>query len=344
MLLADHTHAILPQKCGVYAGFDPTAQSLHVGSLAVLVALYHFKTAGYRPIALVGGTTGGVGDPSGKKTERMCVDPQILAANSKCISVQIASLFEMFEKCQLNTSSEYTTATAPQHISNYTIEELVDQEKSLLVVNNQDWLSRISMLEFMAIVGKHSKVTAMLAKDSIKSRLDQAESLSYQEFSYQLFQAYDYLHLYNNFDCRVQLGGSDQWGNITSGISLIRKTTPVAPDIQADGLETSKELRFASGVTVPLILNEAGAKFGKTESGECIWLDPTLTTPFRFHQYFRNISDSLVGQYMHVFTLLPFNAITEILHTHSLDLTRNVAQRRLAFEATRMVHGCIWTF
>jgi len=280
-LLGDH-----PQR--FYVGFDPTAESLHVGSLLGLVTLKRFLEAGHLPLVLVGGATGMVGDPSGRSDERNLLDEDTLRHNLAGIQAQVESL--------LGDSVE--------------------------VVNNWDWMSQVGVLQFLRDVGKHATVNQMVAKDSVRSRMDSEAGISYTEFSYMLLQAYDFWWLYKQRGCRLQLGGSDQWGNITAGIDLIRR----------------REGAQAHGLTWPLLTRADGQKFGKTAQGT-IWLSAQRTIPFEFHQYFLRCDDRDVAQMLAQLTSLPMSEIAAVMaeHENSPDLRR--AQHKLADEVTAFVHG-----
>ena len=281
------------QRLTGYIGFDPTAPSLHVGSLLVMTALAHVQRCGHSPIAVIGGGTGMIGDPSGKTVERQLLTVEQVETNVQGI------------RAQLSRFLDFESKSAPARL-----------------VNNAEWLSKLDAITFMRDVGKHFTVNAMLAKDSVKRRIETEEGITYTEFSYSLLQAYDFLMLFDRFNCTLQMGGSDQWGNIVAGIDLIRRVR---------GAKTH-------GVVLPLITTSSGTKFGKTEAGT-VWLDPNLTSPFRFYQFWLNTEDSDVGRYLRYFTFLDRHAI-EALE----DATRNSpesreAQRALAHEVTRMVHG-----
>jgi tyrosyl-tRNA synthetase len=278
----------------VYAGFDPTADSLQVGNLVGIMALRRFQRAGHRPIALVGGATGMVGDPSGKSEERNLLSAEALEANVEVVRQQLKRFLNF--DCGTN---------------------------SALVVNNYDWMGRFGYLDFLRDVGKHFPVGVMLAKDSVRSRLERPESgLSYTEFSYMLLQAYDFVHLYDHYGCRLQVGGSDQWGNITAGIDLARRLRSV-------------ELY---GLTWPLLVTSEGTKMGKTEAGS-LWLAPQKTSPYRFYQYWINLADTEVGRCLRFLTDLAEEEIESVLAEHQKAPDRRHAQRRLAAELTRLVHG-----
>ena len=278
----------------VYAGFDPTADSLHVGHLMALMILRRFQKAGHRPIALVGGATGMIGDPSGKSEERKLLSEESLRFNIAGMEKQLRRLLDF--DCG---------------------------EKSALLVNNYDWVGRFGYIEFLRDVGKHFPVNVMLAKDSVKSRLERVDTgLSYTEFSYMLLQAYDFAHLYKEYGCEIQVGGSDQWGNITTGIDLGRRLH-------------SAQLY---GMTCPLLTKSDGAKMGKTESG-ALWLDPEKTSPYQFYQYWINLDDADVRKCLCFFTDLEESQINEAIATHEADPGKRHGQRTLAVELTRLIHG-----
>jgi len=278
----------------VYIGFDPTADSLHAGSLLPVMLLRRFQKAGHRPIALVGGATGMVGDPSGRSAERNLLSLEVLQANVEGIQKQLARF--------LDFDGSPTGA---------------------LLVNNYDWMGRFSFLEFLRDVGKHFPVNVMLGKDSVKSRLERTDSgLSYTEFSYMLLQAYDFVHLHQAYGCELQAGGSDQWGNITAGIDLARRM---------HGAQLY-------AITSPLITKSDGSKMGKTASG-ALWLDPAKTSPYQFYQYWINLPDADVGNFLRYFTDLEREAIEAIEAQHATAPERREAQKRLACEITRLVHG-----
>jgi tyrosyl-tRNA synthetase len=278
----------------VYAGFDPTADSLHVGHLMALMILRRFQRAGHRPIALVGGATGMIGDPSGKSEERNLLSLDTLRANIAGMEVQLRRFLDF--DCGPN---------------------------SAVLVNNYDWMAEFGFLEFLRDIGKHFPVNVMLAKESVRARLEKTDAgLSYTEFSYMLLQAYDFLYLYDNFGCQLQAGGSDQWGNITAGIDLARRLRGVQ----------------LYGMTCPLLTKSDGSKMGKTEAG-ALWLDPNKTSPYKFYQYWINLDDADVGKCLRYFTDIDQAAIEAVLDEHARDPGRRTAQRRLAEELTRLVHG-----
>ncbi len=278
----------------LYAGFDPTADSLHVGHLMALMILRRFQQAGHRPIALIGGATGMIGDPSGKSEERNLLSVDVLQDNIEGMGRQLRRFLDF--DCGDN---------------------------SALLVNNYDWVSKFSYIEFLRDVGKHFPVNVMLTKDSVKSRLERTDGgLSYTEFSYMLLQAYDFVHLSEQYDCSLQVGGSDQWGNITVGIDLARR-------MRGEQLY---------GLTNPLLTKSDGAKMGKSESGS-VWLSPEKTSPYQFYQYWINLDDADVGTCLRYFTDLGQDEIDSVLEEHEADAGRRTAQRRLAVELTRLVHG-----
>ncbi|MBN2304786.1 MAG: tyrosine--tRNA ligase [Anaerolineae bacterium] len=281
------------EKITAYIGFDPTADSLHVGSLLPIMVLVHVQRHGHIPIALAGGGTGMVGDPSGKTKERQLLSDEQLDANLDGIKAQLAH-FLQFE----------------------------DVPNPALLVNNADWLGPLNLIEFLRDIGKHFTVNYMIAKDSVKMRLESDEGISFTEFSYMLLQSYDFLRLYQDYGCTFQMGGSDQWGNITAGAELIRKVL------------NGK----AHAITVPLVTSSTGVKFGKTEAGT-VWLDPARTSPFRFYQFWINTPDQDAIQYLKFFTLLSQAEVVEYEHALQTEPHLRAAQTRLAEEVTRRVHG-----
>lgn len=284
------------EMTSAYVGIDPTADSLHIGHLVSVMMLKHFQLAGHKPIALVGGATGMIGDPSGKSVERNLLDEKTLRHNEACLKRQLA-IFLDFES---------------------------DAENAAELVNNYDWMKEFSFLEFIRDIGKHITVNYMMAKDSVKQRLgeDSQVGLSFTEFTYQLVQGTDFLHLYREKDCKLQMGGSDQWGNITTGTELIRR----------------KERGEAFALTCPLITKADGGKFGKTESGN-VWLDARLTTPYTFYQFWLNVSDLDAEKYIKIFTLLSKEEVAELVHEQEAAPHLRPLQKRLAQEVTCMVHG-----
>jgi tyrosyl-tRNA synthetase len=279
-----------------YVGIDPTADSLHIGHLVGIMMLKHLQLAGHQPIVVLGGATGMVGDPSGKSKERNLLNEESLHYNQECLKNQISKFLDFSE----------------------------DNKTKALLLNNYDWMKNFSFLEFVRDIGKHLTVNYMMAKDSVKKRLakDSGEGMSFTEFSYQLLQGYDFLHLYENYDCKLQMGGSDQWGNITTGTELIRRIA---------GGE-------AFAMTCPLITKADGGKFGKTESGN-IWLDPEKTSPYKFYQFWLNVSDEDAEKYIKIFTILPKEEIYTLIQEHKEEPHLRKLQKRLAEEITIMVHS-----
>lgn len=280
-----------------YVGIDPTADSLHIGHLVSIMILKHFQSCGHKPIALVGGATGMIGDPSMKSQERKLLDEETLRHNQEGIKAQLSKILD-FDS---------------------------DAPNKAVLVNNYDWMKEYTFLNFIRDVGKHLTVNYMMAKDSVKKRLsdESREGMSFTEFSYQLLQGYDYLWLYENMGCRLQLGGSDQWGNITTGTELIRRML-------------GKTDAFA--LTCPLIRKADGTKFGKTEKGN-IWLDPEKTSPYEFYQFWLNVSDEDAERYIKIFTLLDKETIDEAIAAHREDPGRRTLQQLIAKEITIMIHG-----
>ena len=282
----------------IYAGFDPTADSLHVGSMLPLVLLRRVAAAGHEPVALLGGATGMIGDPSGRSEERTLLSAEQLTANIAGIGRQIHALLAA-------PGPDGRTPTGPVH-----------------VVDNADWMRGVGYLAFLRDVGKHVPLSQMLAKDSVQSRIQRDGGLSYTEFSYMLLQAWDFVHLSDALDCRVQFGGSDQWGNITAGIELGRRLR-------------GRELH---AVTCPLLVKADGTKMGKTAAG-AIWLDPRRTSPYRFYQYWINLDDSDTGRCLLRLTELPLDEIRALDERRAVEPAARDSQRRLAEELTRLVHG-----
>ena len=279
-----------------YLGIDPTADSLHIGHLCGVMMLRHLQQSGHKPLALIGGATGMIGDPSGKSLERNLLDDETLKHNQACIKKQLAKFLD-FE------------SDAPNRAE---------------LVNNYDWLKEVSFLDFARDVGKHITVNYMMAKDSVKKRLtgEARDGLSFTEFTYQLLQAYDYLHLNEKMGCKLQMGGSDQWGNITTGAELIRR---------ANGSEVF-------GLTCPLITKADGGKFGKTESGN-VWLDARYTSPYKFYQFWLNVSDEDAARYIKIFTSIEKEEIDQLIEEHTKAPHMRELQKRLAKEVTIMVHS-----
>ena len=279
-----------------YTGFDPTSDSLHIGSLVPILLLAHFQRSGHKPIALIGGATGMIGDPSGKSAERNLLDEKTLLRNQIAIKKQLSQFLNFDSKIQ----------------------------NSALILNNIEWMKKFSLLEFIRDIGKHISVNYMMSKDSVKNRISSESStgMSFTEFTYQLVQGYDFLHLYKTHDCTIQMGGSDQWGNITTGTELIR--------------------RISSGkgyaLTCPLITKSDGTKFGKTEGGN-IWLDSNKTSVYKFYQYWLNTSDLDAEKYIKIFTFLSKKEITDLILTHRAEPHKRLIQKTLAREITTIVHS-----
>ncbi len=284
------------EMTSAYVGIDPTADSLHIGHLVSVMMLRHFQRAGHKPIALVGGATGMIGDPSGKSAERNLLDETALRHNQECIKAQLAKFLD-FES---------------------------DSPNAAELVNNYDWMKNYSFLNFIRDIGKHITVNYMMAKDSVKKRLssESSEGMSFTEFSYQLLQGYDFLNLYQTKNCKLQMGGSDQWGNITTGTELIRRKT---------GGE-------AFALVCPLITKADGGKFGKTESGN-VWLDRRYTSPYKFYQFWLNVSDADAEKYIKIFTAIGREEIETLIEEHRQAPHLRTLQKRLAQEVTVLVHS-----
>ena len=278
-----------------YLGFDPTADSLHIGHLVGVMILRHLQRCGHRPVVLVGGATGMIGDPSGKSLERNLLDEATLRHNQEAIKAQLSKLIDFDTK-------------APN---------------AAVLVNNYDWMKDMGFLEFIRDIGKHITVNYMMAKDSVKKRFNgEGDGMSFTEFTYQLVQGYDFMQLYRNYNCRLQLGGSDQWGNITTGVELIRRI---------DGGEVF-------GMTCPLIKKADGTKFGKTESGN-VWLDARYTSPYKFYQFWLNVSDEDAKSYIKIFTFLDRETIHQLIADHEAAPHERRLQKTLARELTCMIHS-----
>ncbi len=283
------------EVCSVYLGIDPTADSLHIGHLVGIMMLSHLQRCGHRPIALLGGATGMIGDPSGKSQERNLLDEETLRHNQACIKKQLSKFLDFDSK----------------------------EPNAAILVNNYDWMSKFSFLEFIRDVGKHLTVNYMMAKDSVKKRFNgEGDGMSFTEFSYQLVQGYDFLHLYQTQNCKVQMGGSDQWGNITTGTELIRRM------INGE----------AYALTCPLITKADGGKFGKTEKGN-VWLDPARTSPYAFYQFWLNCSDDDSKRYIRIFTHFTKEEIEEMERQHDAEPHLRILQKALAKDLTVRVHS-----
>jgi tyrosyl-tRNA synthetase len=279
-----------------YVGFDPTADSLHIGHLVSVMLLKHFQHAGHRPVVLVGGATGMIGDPSGRSAERNLLDEEALQKNQEALKKQFEKFLDFSEK----------------------------SPNAALMVNNYDWMKEYTFLDFIRDIGKHITVNYMMAKDSVRKRIsqDSKEGMSFTEFTYQLVQGYDFLYLYETIGCKLQMGGSDQWGNIVTGTELIRR----------------KKEGEAFALTCPLITKSDGGKFGKTEEGN-VWLDPSITSPYKFYQFWINISDEDAEKYIKIFTLLSKDEIEQIIRKHTEAPHERLLQKTLAREVTVMVHS-----
>ena len=295
-LMPETENFLLEQPTKGYIGFDPTADSLHIGSLVQIIILMHFQRAGHAPIVLVGGATGMIGDPSGKSDERNLLDQETLEKNCKGILKQLEQ-FLNFDPSIPNPA---------------------------ILVNNYDWMKSYSLIEFSRDIGKHLTVNYMMAKESVKKRLgsESKVGMSFTEFTYQLLQGFDFLHLYKTMDCKIQMGGSDQWGNITTGTELIRR----------------KEGGKAYAITCPLIKKANGTKFGKTEDGN-VWLDKSRTSPYKFYQFWLNTSDEDALNYIKIFTFLHKTAIEKIIKEHEEAPHVRLLQKTIAEEVTSLVHG-----
>ena len=297
-------HSIMPgteellqkEQVTAYVGIDPTADSLHIGHLCGIMMLRHLQRCGHKPLALIGGATGMIGDPSGKSAERNLLDEETLRHNQECIKKQLSKFLD-FESDKPNRAE---------------------------LVNNYDWMKDFTFLDFAREVGKHITVNYMMAKDSVQKRLngEARDGLSFTEFTYQLLQGYDFLYLNEHKNCKLQMGGSDQWGNITTGAELIRRTNG----------------REVYALTCPLITKADGGKFGKTESGN-VWLDPKYTSPYKFYQFWLNVSDEDAERYIKIFTSLEKDVIDALVEEHKKDPGMRVLQKRLAQEVTVLVHS-----
>jgi tyrosyl-tRNA synthetase len=297
-LVYDHTEStpdvLTQEKVTVYNGFDPTADSLHIGNLVPLMVMARLQRYGHTPILLAGGGTGMIGDPSGRSSERNLLTIDEIEANLATVKQQLASVLDFEVK-----------------------------GNPAQMVNNADWLSKLNLLEFLRDTGKHFTVNYMLAKDSVKSRIQRDDGISYTEFSYMLLQAYDYLHLHDTFGCTMQCGGSDQWGNIIAGVELIRRVRGAK----------------VNAMVFPLITQADGSKFGKTAAGTNAWLDPKRTSPYRFYQFWLNSDDADAINYLKYFTWLSQEEIEEYQNILFERPEKREAQRRLAQEVTQMIHG-----
>lgn len=278
------------QSLTFYCGFDPTSDSLHLGHLFAMTMMRRLQLLGHKPIAVVGGATGMIGDPSGKSKERVLLTEETIAHNSNCIALQLG--------------------------------RFIDLDGDAILVNNMDWTRDCSLIHFLRDIGKNFRLSEMIARESVQKRLQSEEGISFTEFTYQILQSFDYLHLYQKYGCTLQMGGSDQWGNITAGIDLVRKV--------AGG--------SCFGLTIPLITGANGQKFGKTEDGT-LWLDGTRTSPYKLYQYFLQTDDSLVIQYLRYFTFLESEEVLQLQNSMQANPEKREAQKALAREIVTRVHG-----
>lgn len=293
-MTSENLNEMVNKPLKVYCGFDPTSDSLHIGNMVAIMGLAWFQRCGHTPVAIVGGATGMIGDPSGKSAERQLLDHETIQSNLKGIQKNLEAVLHMN-----------------------------DPSTRLVIYNNSEWFQRFSMIEFLRDVGKYFRVGPMLAKDSVKARLHSEEGLSFTEFSYQVLQGFDFYHLYKNDSVMIQLGGSDQWGNITAGIDLIKKTL----------------CKPAYGITFPLLVRSDGQKFGKSEKG-AIWLSPEKLSPYEFYQYLVRVNDAEVIMLMRLLTFMEMSEIKRYEdQMKGSDYIPNSAQKRLAEEVTRIVHG-----
>ncbi|XP_030559999.1 tyrosine--tRNA ligase, mitochondrial [Drosophila novamexicana] len=288
----------------IYAGFDPTADSLHVGNLLVIMGLLHCQRAGHKPIALVGGATGLIGDPSGRKTERNQLGESVLDANLQAIERQLRKVFKNHEDCLWDTRK--TAPLAP-----------------LTIVNNAEWYANLNLIDFVANMGRHFRMGSMLSRSSVQSRLESEDGMSFTEFTYQIFQAYDWLHLLRKHNCCFQMGGSDQMGNLMTGHELISR------------VERNREV---FGMTLPIVTNEEGDKFGKS-AGNAVWLDENKTSPFALYQFFLRMPDSEVEKLLKLFTFIPLPEVEQLMREHAKEPEKRKAQTILAEDVTLLVHG-----
>lgn len=290
------------EMTSAYIGFDPTAKSLHIGNLATIMLLVHFQRAGHKPYALVGGATGMVGDPSGKSAERQFLDETVLRENQEGIRLQLERFLEFGDK-----------------------------PNAAVMVNNYDWFKEMGFLQFLREVGKYLTVNYMSSKDSVKNRI--TTGISYTEFTYQLLQGYDFYHLYKNHGIRLQMGGSDQWGNITTGTELIRRKE------NNDGSDSEGEVEYSAyALTTPLVTKADGTKFGKSEGGN-VWLDPEMTSPYEFYQFWINQADEDCKRLIRVFTLLSKDEIEALETEHAAAPHLRIVQKAIAKDVTTRVHG-----
>ncbi|CAL1706850.1 unnamed protein product [Somion occarium] len=304
----------LRQPQAVYVGVDPTAEYLHVGHLLPLLTLFHFYIRGHKVVPLIGGATGLVGDPSGRNTERPLSDAANVERNVEKLRSAVTKFFDSASSYARKYVSLPNTALETPHIK-----------------SNIEWFKGMGLLEFLRVVGVHARVNTMLSRESVSARLASQQGISFTEFTYQLLQAYDFYVLHKDSGCTIQIGGSDQWGNIVAGIDLINR---IDPHVGSDGAHEDK----AFGITTPLLTTASGAKFGKS-AGNAVALDPEVTSVFDFYQFFLRTPDTDVGRYLKLFTLLPIDTIEDTLHEHKASPDARRAQQLLASEVTEMVHG-----
>ncbi|KAF8326670.1 uncharacterized protein EI90DRAFT_2929729 [Cantharellus anzutake] len=305
-------------KSTVYLGVDPTAGSIHAGNLVPLMALIHFHISGHQVISLTGGATGAVGDPGGRNTERPLLSIERVNENARKISSQLQRIFSNGLKYAEKRNLASATINPPKFL------------------NNLEWLGGMGLLDFLRLAGKRATVSVMMAKDSVKSRLRSEHGISFTEFSYQLLQAYDYYVLHRDYGCTLQIGGSDQWGNITAGLELIRRIR--GESLNGGPSDALQGRGSAYGMTTPLLLTASGEKFGKS-SGNAVWLDPELTSVFDFYQFFLRVGDADVAKYLKIFTLLPLSEIEQVISEHEATPEKRIAQGILASEVTELIHG-----
>ncbi|WWC59771.1 tyrosine-tRNA ligase [Kwoniella dejecticola CBS 10117] len=350
-----HQHVSKPTT--IYAGVDPSASSLHVGNLLPLLGLLHFQAKGHQSICLIGGATGSIGDPSGRSTERKALTPEELAINVQGITAQVHRFFSTGSAYLENRGIEIINPSKGKGKAKEQTESLVAGVK---VVDNYEWTKNVTLLDFLRGPGKLSRVSAMLSRDSVKNRLSSDSGISYTEFTYQLLQAFDFSHLWKEHGCRIQLGGSDQWGNIVSGIDLIKRTHSMSSSPESVALDhdyhaaakaenspsgtRNKESEIveeeveAYGMTIPLLTTSTGEKFGKS-AGNAIWLDEKRTSPAEFYQFFLRTTDEDISKYLKLFTFLPLHEVDTIMAEHEQSRSQRIPQKVLAKEVTELVHG-----
>ncbi|KAH9262152.1 tyrosine-tRNA ligase [Batrachochytrium salamandrivorans] len=346
-LTAVHCPDFLNRNQSLYMPALTQQPSLHVGNLISIIALFHFQRDGHKAIALIGGATGSIGDPSGKSSERIALDGSAILLNTDSIKAQLQSLFA--------NAAMYSKKHPPVPPSSETVASSLLESTDLnriQILNNAEWLQPMNLLEFITNIGRRVRISSMLARDSVRTRLNSATGISFMEFVYQLFQAYDFWYLFSRYGCQVQVGGSDQWGNITAGTDLIRRflidpgnehvkhhiaQRAIRQQGEKPGIDTV-DSEVAFGVTLPLITTSSGEKFGKS-AGNAVWLNDSFTSVFDFYQFFRRTPDSEVEKYLSYFTFLSDNAIQDILARHHTMPENQYPQRKLAFHATELVHG-----